>query len=228
MNKKATLSPLEPGKELPSVIFSDNTSLEEIKTKLRHTFQNQQKSTEKEDAVLNLTNGQHDDLLAALFDLRPKEEKMKAPLSNPHNNVTNVGKRLENLSDWTIKRLEKEIDETNLSDQYEKNIEDVNRNNAKIVTSHKYLDTNVLNGGIGKREITEICGLSGSGKTPFVMQLALNCAMIPSQLGGLSTYPNTKAVIIDTTQRIKMSRLYEISEHLWKNLNEMMKRRRTL
>ncbi|ETO35584.1 AAA ATPase domain-containing protein, partial [Reticulomyxa filosa] len=130
--------------------------------------------------------------------------------------------------DWTIKRLEKEIDETNLSDQYEKNIEDVNRNNAKIVTSHKYLDTNVLNGGIGKREITEICGLSGSGKTPFVMQLALNCAMIPSQLGGLSTYPNTKAVIIDTTQRIKMSRLYEISEHLWKNLNEMMKRRKAL
>ncbi|KAK9207496.1 hypothetical protein WN943_017785 [Citrus x changshan-huyou] len=56
---------------------------------------------------------------------------------------------------------------------------------ARITTSCADLD-NILGGGIGCREVTEIGGVPGIGKTQLGIQLAVN-VQIPVEFGGLDT-----------------------------------------
>eukprot|EP00271_Cylindrocystis_brebissonii_P001866 TRINITY_DN12185_c0_g9_i1.p1 TRINITY_DN12185_c0_g9~~TRINITY_DN12185_c0_g9_i1.p1 ORF type:complete len:351 (+),score=56.76 TRINITY_DN12185_c0_g9_i1:174-1226(+) len=75
----------------------------------------------------------------------------------------------------------------------------------KITTLCPEIDA-ILGGGIAPRELTEICGVPGIGKTQFGIQLAMN-VQIPFQLEGL----NGHAVYIDTEGSFMVERALEMA-----------------
>ncbi|KAH9733106.1 DNA repair protein RAD51 [Citrus sinensis] len=77
---------------------------------------------------------------------------------------------------------------------------------ARITTSCADLD-NILGGGIGCREVTEIGGVPGIGKTQLGIQLAVN-VQIPVEFGGLGG----KAIYIDTEGSFMVERALQIAE----------------
>ncbi|PAN30047.1 hypothetical protein PAHAL_5G270100 [Panicum hallii] len=66
---------------------------------------------------------------------------------------------------------------------------------------------NILGGGIHCKEVTEIGGVPGVGKTQLGIQLAIN-VQIPVEYGGLGG----KAVYIDTEGSFMVERVYQIAE----------------
>ncbi|KAL6882099.1 hypothetical protein ACP4OV_011571 [Aristida adscensionis] len=66
---------------------------------------------------------------------------------------------------------------------------------------------NILGGGIRCKEVTEIGGVPGVGKTQLGIQLAIN-VQIPVEYGGLGG----KAVYIDTEGSFMVERVYQIAE----------------
>ncbi|KAK3164608.1 hypothetical protein QOZ80_1AG0021800 [Eleusine coracana subsp. coracana] len=66
---------------------------------------------------------------------------------------------------------------------------------------------NILGGGIHCKEVTEIGGVPGVGKTQLGIQLAIN-VQIPVEYGGLGG----KAVYIDTEGSFMVERAYQIAE----------------
>ncbi|XP_024023085.1 DNA repair protein RAD51 homolog 3 isoform X2 [Morus notabilis] len=76
----------------------------------------------------------------------------------------------------------------------------------RITTSCADLD-NILGGGINCKEVTEIGGVPGIGKTQLGIQLAVN-VQIPVDLGGLGG----KAVYIDTEGSFMVERALQIAE----------------
>ncbi|GMH21671.1 hypothetical protein Nepgr_023513 [Nepenthes gracilis] len=77
---------------------------------------------------------------------------------------------------------------------------------TRITTSCTDLD-NILGGGISCKEVTEIGGVPGIGKTQLGIQLAVN-VQIPVQYGGLEG----KAVYIDTEGSFMVERALQIAE----------------
>ncbi|XP_077235561.1 RAS associated with diabetes protein 51C isoform X2 [Tasmannia lanceolata] len=75
-----------------------------------------------------------------------------------------------------------------------------------ITTSCEDLDT-ILGGGINCKEITEIGGVPGIGKTQLGIQLAVN-VQIPVDYGGLGG----KAIYIDTEGSFMVERAFQIAE----------------
>ncbi|WOL06313.1 DNA repair protein RAD51 [Canna indica] len=75
-----------------------------------------------------------------------------------------------------------------------------------ITTGCEELDA-ILGGGIHCKEVTEIGGVPGIGKTQLGMQLAIN-VQIPVDCGGL----NGKAVYIDTEGSFMAERAHQIAE----------------
>ncbi|XP_040376091.1 DNA repair protein RAD51 homolog 3 isoform X3 [Oryza brachyantha] len=79
--------------------------------------------------------------------------------------------------------------------------------------SRKHINTgsadlnNILGGGIHCKEVTEIGGVPGIGKTQLGIQLAIN-VQIPLEYGGLGG----KAVYIDTEGSFMVERVYQIAE----------------
>jgi hypothetical protein len=73
-----------------------------------------------------------------------------------------------------------------------------------IVTYSHALD-NVLGGGISVGEISEFCGVPGSGKTQLAMQLAVDVC-IPTQFGGLGG----ECLYIDTEGSFSAERVYDM------------------
>jgi RecA/RadA recombinase len=71
----------------------------------------------------------------------------------------------------------------------------------------------LTNGGIDVRNVTEIYGESGSGKTQICLQLALN-VQLAEALGGL----NKKAVYINTEGPFPSQRLLQMTNELKKQL----------
>ncbi|MBL1810932.1 DNA repair and recombination protein RadA, partial [Klebsiella pneumoniae] len=65
----------------------------------------------------------------------------------------------------------------------------------------------ILGGGIHCKEVTEIGGVPGVGKTQLGIQLAIN-VQIPVEYGGLGG----KAVYIDTEGSFMVERVYQIAE----------------
>ncbi|XP_074272922.1 DNA repair protein RAD51 homolog 3 [Silene latifolia] len=76
----------------------------------------------------------------------------------------------------------------------------------RVTTSCTDID-NILGGGIGCREVTEIGGVPGIGKTQFGIQLAVNVQM-PVDYGGLGG----KAVYIDTEGSFMVERALQMAE----------------
>ncbi|KAL2892441.1 DNA repair protein RAD51-like protein 3, partial [Bienertia sinuspersici] len=76
----------------------------------------------------------------------------------------------------------------------------------QITTSSEDVD-NILGGGISCREVTEIGGAPGIGKTQFGIQLAIN-VQIPTDLGGLGG----KAIYVDTEGSFMVERALQIAE----------------
>lgn len=76
----------------------------------------------------------------------------------------------------------------------------------RITTSCADLD-NILGGGINCKEVTEIGGVPGIGKTQLGIQLAVNI-QIPVDLGGMGG----KAVYIDTEGSFMVERALQIAE----------------
>ncbi|KAM1975071.1 hypothetical protein ACFX15_039896 [Malus domestica] len=76
----------------------------------------------------------------------------------------------------------------------------------RIITSSSDLD-NILGGGINCKEVTEIGGLPGIGKTQMGIQLAVN-VQIPVDLGGLGG----KAVYVDTEGSFMVERALQIAK----------------
>lgn len=76
----------------------------------------------------------------------------------------------------------------------------------RITTSCADLD-NILGGGINCKEVTEIGGVPGIGKTQLGIQLAVN-VQIPADYGGL----DGKAVYIDTEGSFMVERALQIAE----------------
>ncbi|KAJ4844938.1 DNA repair protein rad51c [Turnera subulata] len=76
----------------------------------------------------------------------------------------------------------------------------------RITTSCAELD-NILGGGISCREVTEIGGVPGIGKTQLGIQLAVN-VQIPPHCGGLEG----KAIYIDTEGSFMVERVLQIAE----------------
>jgi len=91
------------------------------------------------------------------------------------------------------------------------------KNSFTIVTHHKDLDK-LLGGGIRLQEITEISGLSGTGKTQFCIQLACNVTL-PYWLEGL----DGDCVYIDTEVNLKKTRLLEIAKGLVDHIKKKSK-----
>ncbi|KAH6779764.1 RAS associated with diabetes protein 51C [Perilla frutescens var. hirtella] len=92
---------------------------------------------------------------------------------------------------------------------------------ACISTSCSELDE-ILGGGIHCREVTEIGGVPGIGKTQLGIQLAVN-AQIPADYGGLGG----KAVYIDTEGSFMVERVSQIAEACAQDLleyNSLMRR----
>lgn len=77
---------------------------------------------------------------------------------------------------------------------------------TRITTSCADLD-NILGGGIGCKEVTEIGGVPGIGKTQLGIQLAVN-VQIPVEFGGLGG----KAIYIDTEGSFMVERALQIAE----------------
>lgn len=75
-----------------------------------------------------------------------------------------------------------------------------------ISTSCEDLDT-ILGGGIHCKEVTEVGGVPGIGKTQLGIQLAIN-VQIPVDYGGLGG----KAIYIDTEGSFMAERAYQIAE----------------
>ncbi|XP_001358289.3 DNA repair protein RAD51 homolog 3 [Drosophila pseudoobscura] len=84
----------------------------------------------------------------------------------------------------------------------------------KIATGHKSLDRH-LGGGISLRQITELVGNSGTGKTKMCLQLCLN-VQIPKSAGGLEG----AALFIDTRQDFHPDRLQELARDLEKEYKQ--------
>ncbi|KAG9454544.1 hypothetical protein H6P81_007448 [Aristolochia fimbriata] len=80
------------------------------------------------------------------------------------------------------------------------------KNLRHITTSCEDLDA-ILGGGINCREITEIGGVPGIGKTQLGIQLAVN-VQIPNDFGGLGG----KAIYIDTEGSFMVERAFQIAE----------------
>lgn len=78
------------------------------------------------------------------------------------------------------------------------------KKSSKISTSIKSLDV-LLGGGIENGYVTEIAGESGSGKTQFCFQLAIN-TQLPNVHGGL----NGEVIFIDTENTFSSDRLIEM------------------
>ncbi|XP_021904350.1 DNA repair protein RAD51 homolog 3 isoform X3 [Carica papaya] len=85
---------------------------------------------------------------------------------------------------------------------------------ARISTSCSDLD-NVLGGGINCREVTEIGGVPGIGKTQLGIQLAVN-VQIPHNFGGLGG----KAIYIDTEGSFMVERAIQIAEASIEDMSE--------
>ncbi|XP_010264171.1 PREDICTED: DNA repair protein RAD51 homolog 3 isoform X4 [Nelumbo nucifera] len=77
---------------------------------------------------------------------------------------------------------------------------------TRITTSCADLD-NILGGGISCKEVTEIGGVPGIGKTQLGIQLAVN-VQIPIDYGGLGG----KAVYIDTEGSFMVERVFQVAE----------------
>ncbi|XP_059651566.1 DNA repair protein RAD51 homolog 3 [Cornus florida] len=77
---------------------------------------------------------------------------------------------------------------------------------TRITTSSADLD-NILGGGINCKEVTEIGGVPGIGKTQLGIQLAVN-VQIPGDFGGLGA----KAIYIDTEGSFMVERALQIAE----------------
>ncbi|XP_059318255.1 DNA repair protein RAD51 homolog 3 isoform X2 [Lycium ferocissimum] len=77
---------------------------------------------------------------------------------------------------------------------------------GRIITSCSELD-DILGGGISCKEVTEIGGVPGIGKTQLGIQLAVN-VQIPMDYGGLQG----KAVYIDTEGSFMVERALQIAE----------------
>ncbi|XP_073106355.1 DNA repair protein RAD51 homolog 3 isoform X2 [Elaeis guineensis] len=76
----------------------------------------------------------------------------------------------------------------------------------RITTGCDDLDT-ILGGGIHCKEVTEVGGVPGIGKTQLGIQLAVN-VQIPVEYGGLGG----KAVYIDTEGSFMVERAYQVAE----------------
>ncbi|KAG2729670.1 hypothetical protein I3760_01G261000 [Carya illinoinensis] len=84
----------------------------------------------------------------------------------------------------------------------------------RITTSCLDLD-NVLGGGINCKEVTEIGGVPGIGKTQLGIQLAVN-VQIPVDYGGLGA----KAIYIDTEGSFMVERVLQIAEACIEDMTE--------
>ncbi|KAJ7962168.1 DNA repair RAD51-like protein [Quillaja saponaria] len=91
---------------------------------------------------------------------------------------------------------------------------------ARITTSCLDLD-NILGGGISPKEVTEIGGVPGIGKTQLGIQLAVN-VQIPIHCGGLGG----KAVYIDTEGSFMVERALQIAEACVEDISEYSARLR--
>ncbi|XP_024375721.1 DNA repair protein RAD51 homolog 3 [Physcomitrium patens] len=80
------------------------------------------------------------------------------------------------------------------------------KNRRKIGTGSTEVDK-ILGGGVLSKELTEICGVPGVGKTQFSMQLAVN-VQIPAEFGGVGGH----AIYIDTEGSFMMERVLQITE----------------
>eukprot|EP00249_Psilotum_nudum_P004207 c17750_g1_i2 orf=624-1505(-) len=80
------------------------------------------------------------------------------------------------------------------------------KSRSRIVTSCDELNT-IFGGGICLKEVTEICGAPGVGKTQLGIQLAIN-VQIPTDFGGL----NGQAVYIDTEGSFMVERAMQMAE----------------
>ncbi|CAN0889839.1 DNA repair protein RAD51 homolog 3 [Linum grandiflorum] len=85
---------------------------------------------------------------------------------------------------------------------------------TRITTSCADLD-NILGGGISCKEVTEIGGLPGIGKTQLGIQLAIN-VQIPPSCGGLGG----KAIYIDTEGSFMVERVLQIAEACTEDMTE--------
>nr|GEU94936.1 DNA repair protein RAD51 homolog 3 [Tanacetum cinerariifolium] len=85
---------------------------------------------------------------------------------------------------------------------------------VRITTSCADLD-NILGGGISCKEVTEIGGVPGIGKTQLGIQLAVN-VQIPYDYGGLGG----KAIYIDTEGSFMVERALQIAEACSDNMAE--------
>ncbi|XP_027106461.1 DNA repair protein RAD51 homolog 3 isoform X1 [Coffea eugenioides] len=84
----------------------------------------------------------------------------------------------------------------------------------RITTSCADLD-DILGGGISCKEVTEIGGVPGIGKTQLGIQLAIN-VQIPLEYGGLAG----KAVYIDTEGSFMVERVQQVAEACIKDMQE--------
>ncbi|KAK2650573.1 hypothetical protein Ddye_018062 [Dipteronia dyeriana] len=85
---------------------------------------------------------------------------------------------------------------------------------TRITTSCADLD-NILGGGINCKEVTEIGGVPGIGKTQLGIQLAVN-VQIPREFGGLGG----KAIYIDTEGSFMVERALQIAEACVEDMSE--------
>ncbi|KAG8644217.1 hypothetical protein MANES_11G109100v8 [Manihot esculenta] len=85
---------------------------------------------------------------------------------------------------------------------------------TRITTSCADLD-NILGGGITCKEVTEIGGVPGIGKTQMGIQLAVN-VQIPSYCGGLGG----KAIYIDTEGSFMVERALQVAEACIEDMSE--------
>ncbi|KAE8679505.1 DNA repair protein RAD51-like protein 3 [Hibiscus syriacus] len=83
-----------------------------------------------------------------------------------------------------------------------------------ITTSSADLD-NILGGGIHCKEVTEIGGVPGIGKTQLGIQIAVN-VQIPHDFGGLGG----KAIYIDTEGSFMVERAFQIAEACVEDMSE--------
>ncbi|WCJ22871.1 DNA repair and recombination protein RadA [Euphorbia peplus] len=88
---------------------------------------------------------------------------------------------------------------------------------TRITTSCADLD-NILGGGISCKEVTEIGGVPGIGKTQFGIQLAVN-VQIPPYCGGLGG----KAIYIDTEGSFMVERVLQVAEACVEDMAEYSK-----
>ncbi|CAL5211093.1 unnamed protein product [Lathyrus oleraceus] len=88
------------------------------------------------------------------------------------------------------------------------------RYSSLVTTSCVDLD-NILGGGISCKEVTEIGGVPGIGKTQIGIQLAVN-VQIPLDYGGLGG----KAIYIDTEGSFMVERVLQIAEACIEDMSE--------